>query len=61
MGGLGFGQGYFGQYSLGGTVPPDTPATADITVEVRAAVDTVQVHADVGVIQVLPDAGSVET
>jgi hypothetical protein len=25
MGGFGFGQGYFGQYATGGTVPPSIP------------------------------------
>lgn len=44
MGGLTFGGGYFGQYSQGGTTPPDNPATADVFVLVMDLVATVAVN-----------------
>lgn len=43
MGGFTFGGGYFGQYSQGGVVPPDTPAEADVIVIARELVTTVAV------------------
>ena len=55
MGGLGFGQGYFGQYATGGTVPPDFPAEADCLVLIPADVGMVMVQGDVEGIIVPPD------
>jgi hypothetical protein len=52
MGGLGFGQGYFGEYSTGGTTPPDFPVQADYIIGVRADVGVIEVRADVGVVEV---------
>jgi hypothetical protein len=47
MGGFAFGAGYFGQYSQGGSVPPDTPVTADVVVLAQSDVHTVVALPDV--------------
>ena len=52
MGGFGFGQGFFGEYAIGGTAPPDFPVQADVIIEVRADVGFIEVREDVGVIEV---------